>query len=252
MKNIFLLLVVIISFIHRNAVIRWVKLKTEWTVSVITALLIAGFSIYNYYHLPLMDFRPYKVGTNIPCKLKVLEDTPAYVYEQYFTLMDTVNLKMTVIESKVYMAYSTYWGKLISSGYQLPGYQFKIGTPSGLDITQKILSDTGYYFILIAYDLKKSGTKYQPAINLVSEKVTADGHKFIALTSSTEEEIKAFKIKWNIGYDFYFTDPVTLKTIVRANPGLLVLRKGTILAKWNVNTLPPYETMKSKCLNVKF
>lgn len=263
-KNLAILAAVIISFKYRNAVIRWIKLKTERKVSIIIVLLITGFSLYNYYDLPIIDFRPYKIGTNIPEKMKTPKGTPAHVYEQYFTLMDTINMKMIDIESQAYMADSTYWGtnsnwkfvrsgepKLIKQGYQPPIHNFSIESISGLDITQEILTDPSYYFIVISYDLKKSRTKHQPAINLLYDQATADGHKFIGLTSSGGGKISTFKNTWNIGYEFYLTDPITLKTIVRANPGLIILHKGTIVAKWNVNSLPSYQTIKSKYLNVK-
>jgi len=119
----------------------------------------------------------------------------------------------------------------------------------GEDITQDVLADTGYYFIVIAYDLKKSERKCQPEINSLYNKAVADNHKFICLTSVTSSEIEQFKTIHNAAYEFYITDPITLKTIIRANPGLIILHKGTIIAKWNSNDVPTYDKIKMKYLN---
>jgi hypothetical protein len=189
------------------------------------------------------------------------EGAPTNVYEQYFTLLDTLSGKQISIESKLYLSDSTYWGrstkwkfisttepKLIKEGYQPPIRDFSISSLSGTDITQAVLSDTGYYFVLVAYDLKKSKTKYQSKINTLCNQVIADNYKFICLTSVSSNEIEQFKTTNKATYDFYLTDPITLKTIVRANPGLIILHGGTILAKWHSNDIPDYYKIKTKYL----
>ncbi len=260
-KNIFISAFVIISFIYRNSYAGWLKLKTEWLITAIVAFLITGFSWYNYQHLPVMDFRPYKIGTYIPDKMIIPEGVPASVYEQYFTLLDTLSGKQISIESNLYINDSTYWGKsttwkfisttapkLVKEGYHPPIRDFSIVSLSNADITQPVLSDTGYYFILVAYDLKKSKTKYQSKINTLYNQAVTDNNKFICLTSVSANEIDQFKTTNKATYDFYLTDPITLKTIIRANPGLIIIHAGTILAKWHSNDIPEYKKIKAKYL----
>lgn len=260
-KNIIISLLVVISFIYRNSLIRWVKYKTEWIITGVIAVLITGFSWYNYEHLPIIDFRPYKQGVHIPDKMIIPSGAPANVYEQFITLLDTVSGKDISIESNAYTNDSIYWfkgskwkfisisePKLVKQGYQPPVHDFSIVSYTKEDITQEVLSDTGYYFILVAYDLKKSKTKHQPQINKLYNQAIKDNHRFICLTSVNENEVTEFKNKWQIQYEYYVTDPITLKTIVRANPGLVLLRKGTILNKWHSNDIPDYETLKAKYL----
>ncbi|MCX6253945.1 MAG: DoxX family protein, partial [Bacteroidia bacterium] len=230
-------------------------------ITDIIDILITGFSWYIYLLLPVLDFRPYKIGTHIPDKMIIPEGVPANVYEQYFTLLDTLSGKQISIESKLYVSDSTYWGKstswkfisttepkLIKEGYRPPIRDFSIVSLSGANVTQPVLSDTGYYFVLVAYDLKKSKTKYQSKINTIYNQAVADNHKFICLTSVTRNEIEQFKITNKATYDFYLTDPIILKTIIRANPGLAILREGTILAKWHSNDIPDYKKIKTKYL----
>lgn len=256
-KNIIILLLVIISFIYRNRLIRWIKNRTQWIITAIVAILITSFSWYNYQHLPLLDFRPYKIGTHIPDKMKIPEGAPSDVYEQYITLRDTTNEKEISIESKTYTNDTTYWykgskwkyisstePKLIKKGYQAPIHDFSIISLTGEDVTQGVLDYTGYQFLLVAYDLKKSSTKHQPKINELYQLAVNNNHKFICLTSVNKNEIVEFKDKWQIQYDYYLTDPITLKTIIRANPGLVLLHRGTILAKWHSNDIPDYNTIR--------
>ncbi len=260
-KNIVISVLVIISFIFRNSLIRWVKKRTEWIITAFIAVLITDFSWYNYQHLPLLDFRPYKIGTHIPDKMEIPKGAPSDVYEQYFTLRDTTTGNEISIESATYTNDTSYWykgtkwkfisssePKLIKRGYQAPIHDFNIVSLNGEDITQTVLSDTGYYFVLVAYDLKKSKTKHQPKINELYKVAIKDNHKFLCLTSVNSTEIVEFKNKWQVKYDYFVTDPITLKTIIRANPGLVLLHKGTILAKWHSNDIPDYQTIKAKYL----
>lgn len=261
-KNIIISVLIIISFCNRNSFITWIKPKTEWLIAAIIAVFITSFSWYNYQHLPLLDFRPYKIGTHIPDKMTIPEGASVNVYEQYFTLLDTLTGKRISIESNLYMNDSTYWGKkttwkfvsasepkLVKEGYQPPVRDFSIVSLAGEDVTQSVLSDTGYYFVLVAYDLKKSDMECRSEINTLCNQVLSDNHKFICLTSTTTDELEQFKTKYNdITYDFYFTDPITLKTIIRANPGLVLLHNGTILGKWNSKDIPGYNEIKAKIL----
>jgi hypothetical protein len=189
------------------------------------------------------------------------EGAAVNVYEQYFTLLDTLSGKQISIESNIYINDSTYWKKgtpwrfisttdpvLIEKGYEPAIHDFSITSLSGEDVTQSVLSDTNYYFVLVAYDLKKSETECQEEINLLHEQAVAGNNKFICLTSVTKNEIEEFKSRQNAGYDYYVSDPITLKTIIRANPGLVLLYKGTILAKWHSNDIPDYNTIKTRYL----
>jgi len=260
-KNIVISALVIISFIYRNSTKRWMSVKSEWLIAASTALLITGFSLFNYRHLPVIDFRPYRIGSNIPEGMVIPEDDPANVYKQYYTLLDTITGNQISIESNVYMSDSIYWEKgttwkfisstepvLVTEGYQPAIHDFSISSPSGEDITQDVLADKGYYFIVIAYDLKKSERKCQPEINTLYNQAVADNHRFICLTAVTSNEIEQFKAINNAAYEFYITDPITLKTVIRANPGLVILHNGTIIAKWHSNDIPAYDTIKMKYL----
>lgn len=260
-KNIVISVLVAISFVYRNSLKSWIPVKTEWLIAAITAIFIIGFSWFNYRHLPVIDFRPYKIGANIPEGMIIPEDAPSNIYEQYFTLRDTISGRQVSIASNEYMSDSSYWKAgttwkfisasepvLVKEGFKPAIHDFSISSLSGEDITGEVLSDTGYYFVLVAYDLRKSEINHQPEINRLFSQAVNENHKFICLTASDSNEIEQFKKIHNAGYEFYNTDAITLKTIIRANPGLLILHKGTILAKWHSNDIPCYDKIKMKYL----
>lgn len=262
-KNILILLLAAISFVFKSKHRAWLKAKGEWAITAVILLLIVSFSWYNYEHLPIIDFRPYKVGVSIPEKMAIPEGAPADIYEQYFTLVDTVSGKKVEVESNVYMSDSTYWKngtiwkfisssepKLVKKGYQPEIHDFRISTSMGEDITSDVLSDTRYYFILVAYDLKRANPDHLPLIKSIHNQAIKNGYQFMCLTASSESVVEKYKEQWQIPYQFYYADPITLKTIIRANPGLLILHKGKIVAKWHHNDIPDFNTINANFLKL--
>ena len=161
------------------------------------------------------------------------------------------------------MSDSTYWKngtiwkfisssepKLVKRGYQPEIHDFRISTSMGEDITSDVLSDTRYYFILVAYDLKKTNPDHLPLIKSIHNQAIKNGYQFMCLTASSESVVEKYKQQWQIPYQFYYADPITLKTIIRANPGLLILHKGKIVAKWHHNDIPDYNTINANFLKL--
>ncbi|HQI46609.1 MAG TPA: DoxX family protein [Bacteroidales bacterium] len=258
-KNIIILFFIVISFFYNINIKSWLNYKKEWLIIIITFFSIISFSYYNLEHLPVIDFRPYKVGTYIPEKMKVPEGASKDEYEQYLTLKDTVNGNEIKIEAKEYTKDSTYWGHtsvwkfissskpvLIKKGYEPPIHDFVITSDEGIDITENILSDTVFYFLIIAHDLKKYDLKNQEKINKLYQNTKLHSQKFICVTSSILDDVTKFKKENKILYEFYVADPITLKTIIRSNPGMVLLNNGRIIAKWHCNDIPSYENIYFK------
>ncbi|MBN2744882.1 MAG: DoxX family protein [Marinilabiliaceae bacterium] len=257
-KNVVITVVVVIAFAFRKQMIKWISIKTQWIITGVAAILIILFSGYNLTHLPVIDFRPYKVGTYIPDQMVIPEGAPADEYEQYFTLKDTLSGQVISIESNAYMNDSTYWRqgtiwqfvsstepKLIKKGYTPPIHDFSIVSLTGEDLTHEILHDTGSTFLVIAYDLNQTNIQPWNHLNKLHHKAVEQGHRFICLTASTHDIIARFKEQHQPAFEFYHTDPITLKTIVRSNPGLVVLYRGTIIGKWHHRQLPTYEGIET-------
>ena len=238
-KNIVLLCFVIILLVCRKAIPQLWSCWMELVLVVVAAGIGLGIMGYSYRHLPFMDFRPYKIGNHIPTLMEVPEDAEPDVYET--TLIyekDGVQKEFTLDN---YPKGDPEWtfidqkSKLVKKGYEAPIHDFEILTMDFDDITYDILESEEPVTLVIMYDLKKID-------HTLLDKVMAlyfDRPNVYYLTGSGEDEVVA--LAEEMGFDeetmestFCYTDPVTLKTIVRANPGMIVVQNGTIIEKHNL------------------
>ena len=238
-KNIILLLLSICLVICRKAIPE----LFSWWMEIIIALAalgsVAGIMGYSYTHLPQIDFRPYKVGNHIPTLMEIPDDAEVDQYE--ITLIYAKDGKEQTFTLENYPKGDPEWtfvdqkSVLIKKGYVPPIHDFEIETLEGDYITQDILESEEPVTLVVMYDLSKTDTTQL-------EKLMYMIHEYprvYFLTASGEEEILAFAEE--LGWDeettystFCFTDPITLKTIVRANPGVIVVQNGTIIDKYNL------------------
>ncbi len=213
-KNIVLLALVLIV-IRFSKVIRPLFAKgVQWVVMLLFFGVGIGLSIYCYLHQPLIDFRPYKVGANIPEGMVIPADAPTDVYITTFVYQKNGVQKEFTLDN--YPKNDSTWvfvdqkSILVTKGYQPPIHNFSIVNDQFEDITENILTDKGYTYLLTMYDLSKTSHEGAKEAEIVYNKAKKNGHKFYALTASS-----------------------TLKTIIRANPGLVLLKNGTVIKKWN-------------------
>jgi len=210
---------------------QWVAVSTFFVIGV-------GLSVYSYRHLPLIDFLPYKVGVNIPDAMVIPENAPTAKFQTNFIYEKNGLQKEFTLEN--YPKGDSTWKFVdqktvtISKGYQPPIHDFSIVTEEYGDITEEVLRySTDYTYLLTMYDLAKTSEEGAQKAEVIYQKALKSGTKFYALTASSDADIQSFKQKTGVTYPFCKTDPTTLKTIIRANPGLVMIKKGTIIAKWN-------------------
>lgn len=238
-KNIILLLLSICLVICRKAIPE----LFSWWMEIIIALAalgsVAGIMGYSYTHLPQIDFRPYKIGNHIPTLMEIPDDAEVDQYE--ITLIYAKDGKEQTFTLENYPKGDPEWtfvdqkSVLIKKGYVPPIHDFEIETLEGDYITQDILESEEPVALVVMYDLSKTDTtQLEKLMHMIHEYP-----RVYFLTASGEEEIFAFAEE--LGWDeettystFCFTDPITLKTIVRANPGVIVVQNGTIIDKYNL------------------
>jgi hypothetical protein len=131
--------------------------------------------------------------------------------------------------------------KIVQKGYEPPIHDFTIQTHEGDDIIDFFIHDDNYVFMLIAYNLDKSRRKPQEKINNLANWAAEKGFSFICLTSSLSDQTEVFVAETGAPYEFFNCDEITLKTIIRSNPGLIVIKSGTIVGKWHYNDIPTPE-----------
>jgi len=240
-KNVILLSVAIIVFLGHKQLTRLVSFKTDWMISLYSLVFIVLLAFYCLRHLPILDFRPYFIGANIPEGMAIPEGAKQSVYDtrfvmekngvqQEFTLENYPDSTWTFVEAK---------NMLIEKGYEPPIHDFSlVSAETGDDITENILTSEDYVFLLIAYRLDLADDSYIDLINQVYDYSLENGYSFYAVTSSPDSDIEIWQDRTGAEYEFLVADDIMLKTIVRSNPGLLLLKKGTILNKWADEDIP--------------
>jgi len=245
LKNVILMIFVIILFTNRSNFNNPLSTKNEWILIIVLSVGILLFESYNYRHLPLMDFRPYKVGNNIPELMKIpTENIPDPVLYYKNRKGETHEFSENFPSSD-----DPEWTFVDAKEIEIPEaaiHDFDIFNDNGNNITDEVLSRNHYTFLLISKDLNTASRKYQEEINEIARNCTIKGHDFMCLTSSVSSDIQKFKSTTGAPYSFYFTDPITLKTIIRANPGIMLIKSGTIIQKWHYNDLPSVEELNNK------
>jgi len=247
-KNIVLMAFALVVFVYRGKYKNRFNMHFQNGYFVVILLVFAFTQSYSYRHLPIIDFRPYKIGANIPEGMIVPEDAPADVYRNDFYYRNRESGKTKRFTEKNYPWKDTLnWefvetkSTLIKEGYHAPIHDFTIENQFGENVADYYLYDPNYTLMLVAYNLDRSNKKNQQAINELAIKAIDNGWNVICLTSSVETEIAAFTEEFQAPYDFFFCDEITLKTIIRSNPGLVLLQEGTILNKWHWRDIPGFE-----------
>ena len=240
-KNIVLLILVIVLLCTKRAI---PQLFSGWAEIVLALLglgIIGGIMAYSYNHLPPLDFRPYKIGNNIPELMEIPEDAEPDVYD--ITLIYAKNGVEQEFTLENYPKGDPDWkfvdqkSVLIKKGYVPPIHDFSITTMDFEDITYDVLESEEPITLVTMYDLNKTNRKQ--AMKLLD---FIDQPNVYFLTGSGEDDIYAFAEEIGIEPEraetlFCTIDPVTLKTIVRANPGLFVVMNGTVIEKKNFKQL---------------
>ena len=315
-KNIIIFIPSLYLIINRRKLFSNITNFKQIIIVGIGVVAIIYVSVYCYSNLPIIDFRPYKIGNNISALKK-----------EFYELSDKIPSEKLIIEAtpeseREYIAESTYLYKkngevkefteipdstwewketktnVISEGYKPPIHDFSIYNDTQGDITDIILNDTGYVYLLVSYKITESNFKGFVNATKLAQNCKLAGVKFICITASTDEDVNKltdslknkfeFKLseeitiatetiyyyekdgevqefseneqpdgnEWvlvgeeqveneqikestdGLPFKFYSTDETTLKTVIRSNPGLVLLKNGTVVKKWHYNNFP--------------
>jgi hypothetical protein len=249
-KNIIISFFTIIIFVQRDKYENSLRASTQWLVVLFFVIAFISFSIYNLKHLRIVEFRPYKVGVNIAEGMKVPDGAGFDVYKTIFYYKDINTGKVKKFDEKNYpwqdtanWEFVSYENKLVEKGFKPSIYNFSITSGEGEDLTEAIISDTNYSFLFIAYNLVEADIDgIKKGNELARFAAENENFNFYCLTASPESHIKRLKKRVDVNFDCYSSDEITLKTIIRANPGLMLIKDGNILAKWHYRDIPDINT----------
>ncbi len=250
-KNLIFLVPTLIVFQQRKLYEKGFASIIEWSASGVFAIIVVLLSVYCLRNLPLMDFRPYKIGANIPKLMEIPEGMPTDEYETVMIYEKNGIQKEFTLNSPEKPWSDTTWkwietrNRLISKGYVPPIHDFSLVSPDGEDITGGLLSDSGYSFLIVSSNVKKINPKGLKIINEFASRALEEGYRVYGMTSSTQQVIEEATGQVQLAFTFYTTDEITLKTIIRSNPGLLLIKEGVVLGKWHFRNVPLLENLKT-------
>lgn len=247
-KNIILTAAAVIAFIYNQRLLQGYTFKVYWFVALYAYLFGIGFAYYNYNHLPVIDFRPYKIGVNIPAQMVVPEGQPQDEYKYMFIYEKDGVKKEFGLDN--YPADDSTWTfvdsktELVKKGYTPPIAGFNIYDEAGDDVTSEILDNPGPVLLLVAPKLEDADDEKMDEINSVYDYALEHNIPFYCVTGSSEEAIHNWSDNTGAEYPYRMADEVLLKTMIRSNPGLILLKGGTVLGKWHYNDIPAEEQVK--------
>lgn len=240
LKNIIMLVMTAVVVYKPRDMIRTLSNGNSTIVINYSVLFILLYAAYSLYMLPQFDFRPYHIGANIEEGMKIPEGAPQPEFETTFLMKKDGQTKEFTLENYPDSTWEFVDSKtiMIKEGFVPPIHDFSILSLNGDDLTEDILQQKGYTFLLIAPYLEKADDSNFGPIDQIYEYAEEYGYKFYCLTASGKQAIAHWQDMTGAEYPFYNTDAVTLKTIIRSNPGMLLLKDGTVIQKWSHNELP--------------
>lgn len=250
-KNIILLLLAIMIFMYRKEYKSSLPLMGQFSFLALAGAGMLCLSVYCYRHLPVLDFRPYAVGKNITEGMRLPEGAEPDQYEVTLKYKNKQTGEVQSFTEENYpwqdtlnWEYESSSERLVKKGYITPIHDLIIEHPTLGNITEEILEDDNHTILAVAYNLTQSDMQYQPAINRLAEYAQEKGIRFYGLTSSSERDIETYKKRYHVPYEFCTADEIQLKTMIRSNPGVIILREGTILDKWAGKDVPDVKELQ--------
>ena len=257
-KDLILLAFILILFIYRAEIKSIVPLKIQNFILATCILLSFGVGIYTYRNLPVIDFLPYKVGANVPELMKIPPGAPQDEYEIVYQLKNKQTGEVKKMTDKAYLKEEiwkdTNWeitgepeSKLLKKGFEPKIKDLKISNAAGEDLTSTVIEHSAYQFLIIAYDLDKTDLQAFKSLNELTAKA-AQGFQIasLVLTASSIDQAEQLKKNLSINMPFFFADAIPLKSMVRANPGIILIKNGIIIDKWHYQNMPAYEDLVKK------
>lgn len=238
-KDVVLLFFIVILFFNQKLIQPLFKSKVNGIIVIISLVLCCFMGYWVLNHLPIKDFRAYKVGTNIEKDMAFPADAEPAVIEMVFIYeVNGVNKEFNANDLMSLPEGAKFVDRkdnIISAGYLPPIHDFTM-EKDDVDHTSAFLAEPKL-MLFISYNLELASDEGLKKLEKLNLEAVAKGYKVIGMTASNKAEIEKIKAKYNFTFDYYFADATTLKTIERANPSIVILEKGTITQKVHYNDI---------------
>ncbi len=237
-KNIVLLVLVLILLIQKKPAKQKLHPIIQNVIIILAGIGFVYFQIYNYNHLPVIDFRDWKVGRDM--KFKNLDKEKIYLT---YKNKNTGELKEYLSpdypwKDSVWRANWEFVGKRIDDSQVIKPHNVIIEDKDGNDITNEVISNKGYQILIVSYDLNEANGEGMANASQLAKEAKAEGIDVILLTGTYDDEESLLKKMYAIDYPVAYADETELKAMIRSNPGFILLHNGVILKKWHYNDIP--------------
>jgi uncharacterized membrane protein YphA (DoxX/SURF4 family) len=238
-KDVVLLFFILLLFFNVQLIQPLFKSKIQTILVALSVGLCSFMGYWVLHHLPIIDFRPFKVGNSIQKGMEIPEGAPQSVVEMTFIYkvngVDTEFTEKDLMNIPAGATFVDRKDKVIEEGYIPPIHDFAM-EKEGTDYKHKMLRYPKL-LVFVTYDLAIASQEGLSQLEKLKQKAVAKGYTVIALTGSTPEQIQKSKQEFGFTFDFYFCDATALKTIERANPSIVILQKGTVKQKVHYNDI---------------
>ena len=257
-KDLVLLVLIVYLFIHREK-INPITTNSRWQGALFGVVTFAslGVGLFTYNYLPIVDFLPYKVGSSIPQSMKIPEgaqpDEFLIVYQlkhkktgETKTMNDKDYMKLEIWKDENWEVVGEPEKKLIKKGYEAKIKDLIISDNSGTDYTKELVENPFYNLIIVAYNLNDVNEEAIAKTNALALNAAEQFNiRSVMLTSNSAKDAAVFSKKMKLFMEVFYADAVPLKSMVRANPGILLLKNGVIVNKWHYHNLPSFDELSA-------
>ncbi|MFA6084124.1 BT_3928 family protein [Mucilaginibacter sp.] len=260
-KDMVLLLLVLVLFVNRTSIKSVFSKKTGDKLLIGATVVFVGFGLYTYNFLPIVDFLPYKIGANILEEMKTPPGAKADEFEVTYHLTNKKTKETKVMSDKEYLKTAiwkdTNWeikgnpeSRLVKKGFEPKIRDLNIQDAQGNNYNQELLSNPFYSLVIVAYNLEGTNTNALNRINALSANLIQNFNtRVILLTSNAPANAEVFAKQHKLVGELFYADGVPLKTMVRSNPGIILLKNGTVINKWHYHNMPKYEDLVKNYLS---
>lgn len=255
-KDLVLLLFILIIYFNRYSIRPLLEsIRAQQVIVVFILFISLGFSLYTYNFLPVLDFLPYKKGNNLPSLMIMPAGAEPDLFEITYnlknkqtgeakTMSDKEYLKTEIWKDKNWEIFGDAKSKLVKKGYDVKIKDLKISDSMGTDYTTEIIENPYYNLIIVAYDLGKTNLRAIGDMNALAMNAAEDFNiRTVLLTSASAEGAEKFSNENKLLMEVFYADAIPLKSMVRANPGLMLLKNGTVIDKWHFHSAPAYDQL---------
>ncbi len=244
-KNIVLILMAAVVFAYRKRMKIKMPGRVQWAVLILFVGLYSGFVVHSYRHLPVMDFRAWKVGNDMkPEGLDLVKTYVKYRNNQTGEEQEFLSPDYPWNDS-VWMSQWTFVDQRIDDSQRILKHGIMLEDSDGNDYTADIFENPEFQLILVSWDLEEASPKGLKKMVEVNDMANQLNIPIVLITSSSQQIIQQTLQFYHLDMESLFADDIELKAMIRSNPGLVLMHDGVVIQKWPFRNFPDKKELET-------